>query len=210
MDAASPELARAWQLYFRQRGGSGPSLPPDVLPVVILDDNTLGPYPPYRSFMASARATPIGGVYARVGIKNCDGFPVGGGLLGTPSVPRSVAVIDWLIYYGPAGAGEIFLTLTHHNLNDIDGVVNDVDDTAPEKDPTPGATRPQLGNVRTGPRITGATLFGNVLVPGVVDGLPRRIDGPWVLGPGQILYVERNLVNSQLDVHFRGRFYQAP
>ena len=180
---------------------------------VILDDNSDGPYPPYRSWNASVLSVATAGVYARCGIKNVDGFPVGAGLLGTSSVPRSVAVVDWLIAYSPPGAGDLFVTLTHHNLADMTAPT-DVDDTAPEKDPTPGATRPQLGNVRGGVRLTDAVLLGNVKLPGHVDpvapAIPRRVDGPWILGPGQILYIERNLANSQLEVYFRGRFYQSP
>jgi len=212
MDVMSPELARAWSQYFRQKGGVGPSLPPDILPVVVIDDNSRGPYPPCRTWMGSSQAAQVAGVYGRIGIKNADGFPIGGGLLGTSGVPRSVVVVDELIVATntPDPGGDLFLTITHHNLNDIDGIPAPADDTAPEKDPTPGVTRPQIGHIQIGPRITGAVLFGNTILPRHSDGVARHVDGPWILGPGQILYVERNLVNSGLAIYARGRYYSAP
>lgn len=210
-----PELSRAWEGYFAQRGGEGASVPAQILPVVLLDDSSRGPYPPYRSFQAGLIASPTAGVFSRVGLQNVDRFPVGGGLLGTTGVPSSVAVVDWILVTrdGTAG-GNFFATITHHNLNPMDvGTQAPAADTAPEKDPSAGATRPQLGNVNVGLRQLGAVLIGDQsgILPGVdADLLVHRVDGPWILGPGQILYIERNIVNVGHTVYFRGRYYPAP
>jgi len=214
MDVMSPELARAWQQYFRQKGGIGPTLPPELIPVVVIDDNSDGPYPPCRIWVAGQIVAATAGVPPRLGIQNVDGFPIGGGLLGTSGVPRSVVVVDKILIQRDATvAGDFFAGITHHNLNPIDGASQAADDSGPEKDPTPGATRPSLGNVVCGQRVTGAAfIFGtNNILPGfAADVLPHIADGPWLLGPGQILYVERNLANVGMVVAFRGRYYSAP
>jgi len=210
-----PELARAWEGYFSQRGGEGPDAPAQALSVIVLDDNSKGPYPPYRSFQGGLVVSPTPAIIGQIGIQNGDaGFTPLVGLVGTTGVPKSVVVIDWLIVARDATAGgDFFVTLTHNNLKPISTANAPVADTAPEKDPTSGATRPQIGNVFVGVRNVDAALIGDQSgqLPGFTqDTLPHRVDGPWMLGPGQILYVERNLVNTGFTAYFRGRYYPAP
>jgi hypothetical protein len=108
--------------------------------------------------------------------------------------------------------GDFFVGITHHNLFPLTDNGVAVDDAAPEKDPTAGATRPKLGNVFYGERqVNAVSILGNPnVIPGGADGNAHRFDGPWVLGPGQILMLERNLVNSGFWCSFRGRYYPAP
>ena len=122
-------------------------------------------------------------------------------------------VVDWILLTRDATiGGDFFVGITHANLFPFaaDGTQAPVDDAAPEKDPTSGATRPQLGNVFVGQRKTDAVgIFGNGnIVPGATaDLLMHRFDGPWCLGPGQILMVERNLVTTGFTFAARGRYY---
>lgn len=215
MDSASPELVRAWQLYFKQRGGAGPTLPPDVLPVVILDDNSAGPFCAYRPFQAGATYVAQAGVYSKIGIQNTDDrFTVGSGIVGASGVPRSVVVVDRVIISKDAVAGgDFYATLTHQNLFPMDFDIGPVADVSPQKDPDSQFTRPQLGNVHIGFRQVGAALMGDNSgkLPGFTqDQLPHQADGPWIIGPGGIFYIERDVVNSSFSVYFRGRYYAAP
>ena len=208
-----PELARAYQQYYGEKGGASPNVARDILSVVVVDDNSKGPYPASRTWQAGSILTSTAATYPRWGIQNADGFAPGSGLLGTSGVPRSVVVVDRVTMLRDATAGgDFFIGISHHNLFPLEDSFVGVDDTSPEKDPTAGATRPQLGNVQTGRRrINGvAILDTNSLIPGGTDGQQHIELGPWVLGPGQILYVERNLVNVGFFISARGRYYPAP
>lgn len=215
-----PELARTYEQYFGEKGGAAAAVAHEILPVVIADDSSKGPYPPYRPWQAGGIVSPVAGVYPRAGIQNGDGFPFAGGLLGTSGVPRSVVVVDWLqVIRDATVGGEIFVGITHHNLFPLTDNGVSVEDAAPEKDPTAGSTRPKLGNVFYGERQVNAVgILGNAnVIPGGTgtlatanDPKAMRFDGPWILGPGQILLVERNLANSGFTVSFRGRYYPAP
>ena len=207
MDSASPEFVKAWQLYFRQRGGVGPQLPPEVLPVVVLDNNAQGPYPPYRPWHASIALAAGAGVRQKAGIQNLDGVPVGGGVMGTTPI-RSMVVIDYLIYRCESAA-DVFLTFTDPNQQPLSkaGTVKAVDDDSPGVDAF-NVQRPRVGNVIIGGR-EDALQSGDSgpSSDDVGDVSPKRIDGPFLIGPQQIFLVEINAVAVGLRCFFKGRYY---
>jgi len=207
MDAARAELVRAWQLYFGQRGGAGPTLPPDVLPVIVLDDNSAGPYPPYRPWHTGGVDAAVAGQRSAVGVANYDGVALGGGLQTIQPI-RSAVVVDFIRYRCEA-ASDVFVAITNINTNPFEGGSEvTADDAAPEKDPSP-LGNPKIGNVMRGTLSQAAQLGSGSMISSddVGDIFPHDIPGPFVLGPGQILYVQENLLASGLRAWFRGRYY---
>lgn len=206
-----PELARAYSQYLGEKGGTPPNVAREILPVVVMDDQSA--YPPFRPWNAGSIAVAVAGKFPRIGIMNTDGFPPGTSPGSTGGEPRSVVVIDRITVSRDANlGGDLFLTITHTNLHPFIGTTAPADDIAPEKDPSAAATRPQIANVAIGFCPENATLFGNVQYPSAMaDQKPLVLNGgPWVLGPGQILYLERNLAPSALLAYFSGRYYPAP
>lgn len=206
MDAAHPELVRAWQLYFGQRGGAGPSLPPDVLPTIVLDDNSNGPYPPYRPWFTSQLRGAVAGQRSACGVANVDGFIVGGGVQTIQPI-RSAVVVDqvrWRVQV--AGGSNILVAISTLNANPFDGTSDKpVDDAAPEKDPGNLLAFPRIGNVFSGIRSDVGQLGDSG--PPNTDLLTNELMGPWILGPGQVLWIQENVLNDALQVYFRGRYY---
>jgi len=208
MDAASPEFARAWQLYFKQRGGVGPTLPPDVMPVMVLDDNSAGPYPPYRPWFAGLINIAGGaGLRTAIGVMNQEGTPAGGGIVGTSQV-RSVVVVDFIRFVstdaGVAAPVDIALVMGEPNNTPLLLNIQVVDDAAPEKDPT-SSVQPRIGMVAIGSR-NSLTFTNQQRVP-VRTMLPQDLKGPFILGPQQILYVEQTALLGTLSCFFQGRYY---
>lgn len=175
-----------------------------------MDNNTYGPYPGCRLWQAAYHFVAQAGVYAKIGLKNVDnGFSVGAGLLGLNTTNRSAVVVDEIIVKTPAAGGDVYATISHHNLADMDFDGGAADDIAPEKDPANASTQPTVGNVHVGLRQTGL-LVGNAnnsRLPGFADALSHTCRRGWVLGPGQILYVQRDVVTTDFDVSFSGRYY---
>ena len=66
------ELARAWQSYFRQKGGAAPTIPGELLPVVIMDDNTNGPFPPCRTWFAGNTQIAVAAQFSYFIMSNSD------------------------------------------------------------------------------------------------------------------------------------------
>ena len=203
MDAAHPELVRAWQYYFGQRGGAGPSLPPDVLPTIILDDNSRGPWAPYRSWFTSQIVGASAGTRSAAGVMNADGLTVGGGAQTLPPIKSAVVVDE--VRWRCQTASFVFFAISNINVSPLDGTGDkSASDAQPEKDP--GALQfPRIGNVFSGLRHDAGQLGFDG--PPELDALPHEIAGPWILGPGQILWVQENLANDPLHVFFRGRYY---
>lgn len=189
-------LVRAWEAYFRQKGGGAPNVPPEVVPVIILDDNSRGPYPAYRSFIASRITAFVAAQFAYVGLLNNDVLP-----------SHSVVVCDEIIFISST-VQDAFVGLTTTTVFGA-GSPLVVQDTAEEKDQAP-SDRPPLGNVLTlsnnsaVPLSTGATEF-----PGAAAGVLNRIAGPFTLGPQGVLYLQTQLVNTNLQTYFRGRYYPS-
>lgn len=204
MDAAHPDLVRAWQLYFGQRGGAGPSLPPDVLPTIVLDDNSNGPWPPYRPFFTSNVKGAVAGERGAVGVANVDGYSTTGGAQLIPPI-RSAAVIDE-IRFRTQTAVSVNIGVTSLNSSPFDGSADKpVSDANPEKDPGGLNIFPRMGNVFGGVRGQVAQMS--------LDGPPHAelttvvMLGVWILGPGQVLYVQTNAIADPVTVYFRGRYY---
>src|SRR6185437_13624076 len=92
------ELVRAWENYFRQRGGASPNIPQEVLPVVLLDDNA--PYPAFRAWVGSRTSAALAGNFSYVGVQNAD-----------PAGTRSVVVVEEIIWR-PSVAADVTVCLT--------------------------------------------------------------------------------------------------
>jgi len=200
MDAAHPDLVRAWQLYFGQRGGAGPSLPPDVLPVIVLDDNT--GWPPHQPFFSQNICTAVAGQRSSVGIANVDGYSTTGGTQVIQPI-KSAAVIDKILWRCGV-ASDILIAISTLNLNPFTFGDKAVDDAHPAKDVI-GAQFPRIGNVFTGTRTQAAQLGDSG--PCYLDALTHELNGQWILGPGQVLYVQENVLADLFQVYFQGRYY---
>lgn len=187
----SPELARAWQQYFRVRGGAAPTLPSDILPVVILDDNSRGPYAAHRAWVAGIGQGALAANFTFVGILNAD--PLG--------ASRSAVVVDQ-IYVRLLVADDMAIGLTTPGVVPLAGPLQSVADAIQDKEATTGA--PLLGNVQVG-QVQQVAAFGS-LFPNNTTTL-QRIDGPWTLGPQTELVIRPLSVNAAIAAFFRGRYY---
>jgi len=214
MDAASPELAKAWQLYFKQRGGTGPSLPPDVLPVIVLDNNERGPYPCAQIFHAGLKSLAGGaGTFNAVGLGNFDGGVPGTGVKGTQPI-KSRVVIDRIRVISTDGAAAAPLDLIARvsSVNDepFNGTLpSQLEIQADDSAGTPlglGANA-RLGNVWVGSRQ--ATAFfttGDQRIP--ISGITaHEILGPFILNPQMIFYLVQAGTVGILGAFFQGRYY---
>src|SRR5712671_1055455 len=97
-----PELAAAWQKYFTQKSGLSPDIPGQILPVVILDDNSRGPYQAYRGWHAGVAIGAFAGNYSYCGIANVD----------DPAKQKSVIVVDEIWAKSPVAATDFLVSLT--------------------------------------------------------------------------------------------------
>lgn len=209
MDSASPEFVRAWQLYFKQRGGIGPTLPPEVLPVVIMDDNSAGPYAPYRPWYGSAIGTIVAATRTTCGVLNGDGSPPGGGVQGT-QVVKSIVVVDKITAISTDGAVAAPFDLRIHisdtNNEPFTGASAQALDAAGDPIGIGGfGSTPQVGQVWIG--VSNRVLVGpNAIVP--VGTLSQVVvTGPWILQPQQILLIEQAAIVGNLRCFFQGRYY---
>lgn len=209
MDSVSPEFVRAWQLYFKQRGGIGPSLPPDVMPVVIMDDNSAGPYQPYRAWHASALGTIVAATRTTCAVFNADGGPPGGGVQGT-QVVKSIVVVDRITAISTDGAVAAPFDLRIHTSDANNEALTGASSAALDLAGDPigvggfGAT-PQVGNVFVG--VTNRALITAAAIVPVGNLLPVIVNGPFILQPQQILLVEQAALVGNLRCYFQGRYY---
>ena len=188
------ELARAYLNYFRKKGGEGPNIPGEVLPVVIVDNNEDGPYPAYRSFFAGPQRAAAAANFSYIGIENEDNSDV-----------RSVVVIDSILVRNITAADDFVIGVTTTADVLLGGKTN-VQDASEDKDQAP-TINPSIGNVVSGTVIS-VTGKGNQFVPaGSTTWV--RIEGPWTLGPGAVLFVRPATVNEGLTAFIRGRYYPA-
>jgi hypothetical protein len=190
----STDLVRAWEQYFRQRGGAAPNVPSDVLGVVLLDDNSRGPFPGYRSFFAGRSISLVAAQFSYVGILNNENNISSG---------RSVVVIDWIYYRNLTAADDVIVSVSNSSAIVLANLLA-VQDAAEDKDQQ-SSDNPLIGNVLSG-TLNSATVNGTALAAGG-DTIGHRLDGPWTLGPGAQLLVRPATVNEGLQVHFRGRYY---
>lgn len=213
MDSASPEFTRAWQLYFKQRGGIGPGLPPDVMPVVVMDDNTGGPYPPCRIWHAGMRVGPVAAQLAYVGIQNADGAQPGAGLQGS-NVINSRVVIDRVTFASsdspPTVPIDVQVRLADVNSEPFNGVAGFVAKQADESGADPVASAgfaPRVGNVWIGARNTTPIFTTGAQIVPVRSLLAQTLSGPFTLPPQTILYVINNALAGEITAFFQGRYY---
>ena len=210
MDSASPELARAWQLYFKQRGGVGPTLPPDVLPVVVLDNNAFGPYPCCRPWFAGVRVTPVAAQRSAVVIGNYDGQAPGGGLTTQPPV-KSICVVDRIRIWSVDGAlavpVDIQIRLTTVNEEPINVLARKADDAVGDYAGLWGTgTTPQLSMVQIGGR-NAANLLSSLHNVPIRTLLAVDLQGPWILHPQQQVNFVQEVNAGQIEAFAQGRYY---
>ncbi|HVS61735.1 MAG TPA: hypothetical protein VHE82_13680 [Gemmatimonadaceae bacterium] len=189
----SPELVRAWELYFRSRGGETPNVPSDILPVVILDDNSRGPYPPYRTWVASRTQGPVIAQWPQIGIVNLD-----------VNSQKSVVVIDEISLRASATDNFAVLLTTLAILNLATPVP--VSDCAMEKDQA-ATNQPKLGNVESRMLSNAGDMGGDIYPGGSLSVITIR--GPWTIGPGGLFAVQTAAQNETLSAFFRGRYYPS-
>ena len=190
-----PELARAWESYFTQRGGIAPDVPAQALPVVILDDNSKGPYPAYRSFFGGLPEPALAANYSYVFAINND-----------PLDSKSVMVVDEIVFESNA-AGPIIVGLT--NLTTFNFGSLPMDDAVGEKNPV-GVDRPQMSNVKVGGAQSPLVLGGASFPGGAAAYTSGRIPGPFTLQGQGIVFVRHSVIASLMTAYFRGRYYPAP
>lgn len=191
----APELARAWENYFRQRGGIAPDAVAQALPVIILDDNSKGPYPPYRSWFAGRAQGLVAAQFTYIGIANNDPLP-----------GHSVAVVDEISFRINTAVDDLVVLIESIATFPIANPLA-VKDAAPEKDQAP-SDQPLLGNVVT-TATNSATNLGLDIYPSGSQIL-QVLRGPWTLGPGEQLLLHPNTVANAMFAYFRGRYYAAP
>lgn len=185
------DLVRSWASYFKTKGGVVPRAPAEIVPVVIMDDASKGPYPPYRAWHFGAQTGPVAGQFSYVGVKNAD-------VAGTKG---SVMVVDYILVVSPTPADVVPVITNDSSITFAVFVA--VEDCAEEKDQAP-TNAPAFANVVGGVQsIVGG--LGTQRVP--MTGAVERIDGPWSLGPQGIFAVRPLIVNAIIGVYFRGRYY---
>lgn len=190
----TPELARAYQAYFRTKGGEQPIVPRDVLPVVILDDNSLGPYPAYRAWHAGVSlAAGAVGEFSYIGIRNSDKL-----------IPPSAVVVD-SVDFRLTVAADVKIGITNDTTIVLGGQVP-VLDSAEEKETIP-SDAPKIGNAQIG-FLNSVGAVGTVFSP-AGDLLPHRIDGPWTIGPNGVFLIRPGVAQIGIVAYFRGRYYPA-
>jgi len=189
------ELARAWQSYFRTKGGAGPNVAGDILATINFDDSAA--YPPFRAWYSGHTLGGTAAVFSYLGWQNTD-----------PSGVKSVCVIDAIVA-GVTGTADLSMgILTSGTLGALSATAP-VQDRAEEKDQAP-TDLPSLGNVIRG-SFQSATGYGNILHPGgVATPSPGvEIKGPWTLGPQAIFVIRPTVLNIGLTCYARGRYYPA-
>lgn len=192
---AQLELVRAWQNYFRIKGGESPRAPADILPVIQFDDNAA--FPPYRAWYSGHTLGGTAAVFSYLGWQNTDAVTT-----------RSVMVIDE-IAVALTGAADLSLGIVTVATLGALGATAPVQDRAEEKDQQP-TDLPAIGNVIRG-SAQWATGYGNTLHPGAAAAgpCPLKITGPFAIGPQAILVVRPTVQNIGITAYAVGRYYPA-
>ena len=190
-----PELARAWENYFGMSGAA--RVAPDILPVVIMDDSSSGPYPPCRMWHGSVHMGANPGNFSVIGVVNADPDTGSDSVCVVDEVyaQQLTAAVEFVVGIAPK-VGVVSLAL---------GPTRDVDSG---KDPS-NLTDPPFGNVQIGGGQQGAGVILSQF-PAAAIGLTVRIPGPFILRSQGALLVCPNLVNAGIHLWARGRYYPAP
>lgn len=188
------EFVRAFENYFRIKGGAGPNIPQEVVPVVILDDTSKGPFPPSRTWFAGIDIGPLAANFDYIGIVNADSSGV-----------KSVVVVDE-IWVAPGVADVVVI-----GVSNISGLPYSSLTTAfdPDEDKDQQASvLPVMGNVQLG-TLQQVAAIGTVQFGPLPINPPVSIPGPFTLGGQATLFVRPNSVNEGITAFFRGRYYPA-
>jgi hypothetical protein len=186
------ELVRAWENYFRQKGGRGPAIAPDVIGVLPLDDAAA--YPPYRRWHTGGAQAAVAAQFSYVGIWNND----------TPE-KKSVLVVDELLARPITAADDLVVGVSL--VGQVAGFSDNlVEDTAEEKDQQP-SHRPFIGNVHWGTCGSATNAASATWPHNALTG--ATLKGPWSLGPQGLLLLRTGVVNNGLSFYARGRYYEA-
>lgn len=193
------ELARQYLQYFGEKGADTPALAREIIPVVIMDDGSEGPYAPSIRWHAAAELTSSAGNFAYVGIVNND--PI--------NAAPSVVVVDRIFAQNLTAALEFVVGIAPKTGGPVNLALGAVRDTDSGKDPA-SQTDPLLSNVQIGvgqaaPAGVIATQF-----PKTAVGVTAEIPGTFIIRPQGALLLTVNAVASGLRVYFRGRYYPAP
>lgn len=199
------ELVRAWESYFRQKGGVSPRVVAEVVPVVVMDDNSTGPYPAYRMWHAGSVLAVGINSQAIVAIVNND-----------PITTRSAVVVDRIVLgmrgsIDPAQGIAWFIGILR--VSDKSLSFAPARDSAGEKDPTSAQTFDQpFGNVQfaSGSAAAGPALVSTPYPAAAID-VPQVIEGRFILGPQQQLICSYSVggIAGGIVPFFRGRYYAA-
>lgn len=201
MPEGSSDLIRAARSYFRVKGSAL-----DVVPVVVIDDNSRGPIPAYRVWYASAILGAVAAQYAYGWITNEDGVQ---GQIAPTGPGKSAVVVDEIYVKAVTAVDDYFISISRKGsiTSGISAKANDAAQ-APEADLV---TNPLFGNVTVNQTNQAGQLWGNnsQVFPGGALGIVTRIPGPFVLPPQGILAINPASLANSMIVHFRGRYYPA-
>jgi hypothetical protein len=188
------ELGRAFEAYFGVRGGVVPGVPAELVPVIILDDQSAGPYPAHRVWHGALNQAASAGNFSTCTIQNEDA-----------QGNKSAVVID-RIFVRVTVANDVIVTVGRVAVEG-GGPGAYVQDAAAEKDQQPSLA-PQNGTVAFRSSIPAAAYPGTIFPVGTLASV--EIPGPFILGPQELLSLQPNAVNVGIFVWARGRHYSAP
>lgn len=188
-----PELARAWEAYFVEKGGEAARVDASVVPVVIMDDNSKGPYPSSRVWMAGTVVAGLAANFTYIGIVNDDALGI-----------RSALVIDEIVVRQVTATDDFIISVSDQSTF-ILGTLAALSDVAAEKDPG-GFFGASMSNGKRGSAQT-ASGIGSTLVPGGPITQATTLRGPWILGPQANFFVRPLTIANGLAAYFRGRYY---
>lgn len=201
---SSSDLVRSVANYFRVKG-----TPVEAVPVVVMDDNSRGPFPPHRRWYGSALAPALAANYSYAWVTNEDGRE---GQIAPTGLGKSVVVVDE-IYVKAQNAADDFVVAISRKGSILPNLgTTNANDASEEKalDPT---TNPVVGNVSINKtQQVGQLWLGNnsqVWPATFVAGQVLLIPGPFTLGPQGLLAVACSNLANGIFAMFRGRYYAA-
>lgn len=200
---SSSDLIRSVANYFRVKG-----TPVEAVPVVILDDNSKGPFPPCRHWYGSGLSGPVAAQWSYVWATNEDGRE---GQIAPTGLGKSVMVVDEIFVKAQTAVDDFVIAISRKG-SILPTTTTLANDASEEKalDPT---TNPVFGNVTLNRNQQAGQLWlGNnsqVWPATFTAGTVVRIPGPFTLGPQGLLAIAPSLVNNGIFAMFRGRYYAA-
>lgn len=197
------DLIRAVANYLRIKGD-----PPEAVPVILIDDNSKGPYPPCRVWYGSSLSPNVAAQYSYAWVTNEDGVE---GQIAPTGRGKSVMVVDDIYVKSLTAVDDFVIAITRKGsiLPTTTTLAND----ASEEKAVETSTNPVFGNVTINRNQQAGQLWlGNnsqVMPATYIAGTLHRIPGPFTLGPQGILAVAPSTVNNGIFAFFRGRYYPA-